>query len=51
MKLGRPLARKWTALLLVAGVFVAVAIGRVSLLLVMPVAVVIGIALARKGAL
>jgi chromate transporter len=51
VKLGRPLAGKWTALLLIAGVFVAVAIGRISLLLVMPVAVGVGIVLARKGAL
>ncbi len=51
VKLGRPLAGNWAALLLVVAIFVAVAIARASLLFVMPVAVAIGLLLARKGLL
>src|SRR3954466_10943736 len=51
VKLGRPLAGKPAALALIAACFIAVAIGRVSLLFVMPVAVAIGIVLARKNLL
>ena len=51
VKLGRPLAGKPAALVLIAATFVAVAIERAPLLIVMPLAVAIGIFLARKGRL
>jgi len=48
VKLGRALVRKPAALALVAGCFVAVALGRVSLLYVLPVALALAIAASRK---
>lgn len=48
VKLGRPIAGKPAALALIAGCFVAVAIARVSLLVVMPIALTVGIVLARR---
>lgn len=48
VKLGRPLARKPAALALIAGCFVAVGLGRVSLLIVMPIAIALGVLAARK---
>jgi chromate transporter len=49
IKLGRPLARKPTALVLIAATFLAVAIGRFSLLLVMPAALLVAYFCARRG--
>jgi len=51
MKLGRPLAKKPAAWVVVMGCFLAVAVGRVSLLLVVPVAFAIAIGLSRWGKL
>ena len=51
VKLGRPVARNPAALVLIAGCFLAVALGRLSLGYVMPLAIVIGVVLARKGIL
>jgi len=48
IKLGRPLARKPAAFALIAACFVAVALGRVSLLVVMPIAIALGVLAARK---
>ena len=48
VKLGRPIARKPAAVVLMVGCFVAVAIGRVPLLVVMPIAVIIGLYLSRR---
>ncbi|HXM80525.1 MAG TPA: chromate transporter [Burkholderiales bacterium] len=48
VKLGRPIAGKPAAMVLIAGCFLAIAIARVSLLVVMPVAVALGMFLARK---
>ena len=47
VKLGRPIVRKPAAVALMAGCFVAVAIGRVPLLVVMPLAVIVGVYCAR----
>jgi chromate transporter len=49
IKLGRALVKKPAALVLIAGCFVPVAIGRVSLLIVMPIAAALGVLAARKG--
>ena len=49
IKLGRALARKPAALVLIAGCFLAVGIGRLSLLYVMPAAAGIGVFAARRG--
>ena len=49
VKLGRPLAKKPAAIVLIAGCFLAVAVGRLSLLVVMPVALLIAYAVARRG--
>ena len=49
IKLGRALVRNPAALVLVAGCFLAVAIGRVSLLYVLPVALTLAILAARKA--
>ena len=49
IKLGRALARKPAALVLVAGVFAAVALGRVSLLIVLPVSLALALLAARKS--
>ena len=51
IKLGRPLARKPAALALIMATFLAVAIGRFSLLLVMPAMLLIAYGVARKGLL
>ncbi|TAN49811.1 MAG: chromate transporter [Betaproteobacteria bacterium] len=48
LKLGQPLARKPMALALIAGCFAAVGLLRVSLLVVLPVAVVLALASARQ---
>ena len=48
VKLGRPMASKPAAVALIAGCFIAVAIARVSLLVVMPTALIAGMVLARK---
>jgi chromate transporter len=49
IKLGRALARKPAALGLIAACFMAVGIGRVSMLIVMPVAGAFGVFAARTG--
>jgi chromate transporter len=49
MKLGRPLARRPAALALIIACFLAVAIGRVSLLAVVPIVAGVGILLSRRG--
>jgi chromate transporter len=49
VKLGRGLVRKPTALALVAGCFLAVGIGRLSMLIVMPLAAALGVFFARRG--
>ena len=51
VKLGRPMARKPAGVALMAGCFVAVAIGRMPLPVVMPIALSVGIALSRGGLL
>ena len=48
VKLGRPLAGRPAALALIAACFVAVALGRISLLIVMPIAIALGVFAARK---
>ena len=48
IKLGRALVRKPAALVLVAGCFLSVGVGRVSMLIVMPIAVALGILAARR---
>lgn len=49
LKLAKPIARKPGALVVVAGCFIAVGLGRVSMLIVIPVAAAISYALSRKG--
>jgi chromate transporter len=49
IKLGRALARKPAALAIIGGCFLAVGIGRVSMVVVMPVAGALGVLAARKG--
>ena len=51
IKLGKPLARKPAALVVIAGCFVAVGVGRASMLIVIPVALLISYLLARRGLL
>jgi chromate transporter len=51
IKLGRPLARKPAAWAVAMGCFLAVGVGRVSLLLVIPVAAALALYLSRKGKL
>ena len=48
LKLGKALVRKPAALVLVAGCFLAVGVGRWSLLIVMPLAMVLGLFCARR---
>ena len=48
LKLGRALVRKPAALVLVAACFLAVGVARWSLLIVMPLAIVLGVLLARR---
>jgi len=50
-KLGRPLAKKPAAWVVVTGCFLAVAVGRVSMLAVVPVAFAVSLALSRWGKL
>lgn len=47
-RLGRPLARKPAALTVIAGCFLAAGLARVSILIVLPVAVVLALLAARK---
>ncbi len=49
IKLGRALAGKPAALVIIMGCFIAVGIGRVSLLFVLPVAVAAALLFSRKG--
>jgi chromate transporter len=49
LKLGKALVRKPAALVLIAGCFASVGVGRVSLLIVMPLAAAIGVFCARRG--
>jgi len=49
LKLGKALVRKPAALVLVAGCFLTVGVGRMSMLIVMPLAAAIGIFFARRG--
>ena len=49
IKLGKALIRKPAALVLVAGCFVSVGVGRMSMLIVMPIAAALGIFAARRG--
>jgi len=51
IKLGRPLAKKPAALVLIVVTFLAVALGRLSLLYVMPVMLLVAYIVARKGLL
>jgi chromate transporter len=51
IKLARPVAKKPMAWVLIAGTFLPVAIGRVSLLIVMPVALLIAYFVSRRGLL
>jgi chromate transporter len=48
LKLGKALVRKPAALLLIAGCFLTVGVGRVSMLVVMPLAAAIGVFCARR---
>jgi chromate transporter len=49
LKLAKALVRKPAALVLVAGCFLSVGVGRMSMLIVMPLAAAIGIFFARRG--
>jgi chromate transporter len=51
VKLGRALVRKPGALVVIAGCFIAIGIGRVSLLVVLPIALVAALALSKWGRL
>ena len=51
IKLGKPLARRPAALVVIAGCFIAVGVGRVSMLIVIPVALTISYLLAKRGLL
>jgi chromate transporter len=51
IKLAKPIARKPAALAVIFGCFMAVGIGRVSMLLVIPVALCVSYLLARRGLL
>jgi len=51
IKLARPLVKKPAAIALMIGAFLPVAIGRISLLFVMPVALAIAYLVSRKGLL
>jgi hypothetical protein len=51
IKLGRTLASKPAALAIVASVFLAIGIARVSLLVVLPVAAAAGLLLSRRNLL
>lgn len=49
IKLGRALVRKPGALAIIAAIFLAIAVARVSLLVVLPIALVVAFVLARAG--
>ena len=49
LKLGRAIVNKPAALLLVAACFLSVGVGRISMLIVLPIAAVIGLFFARRG--
>ena len=49
LKLGRALLRKPAALALVTGCFLLVGVGRVSMLVVLPVGAALGVLMARRG--
>jgi chromate transporter len=49
VKLGRALARKPAGVVLIAGTFLAVAVGRVSLLIVLPLSLALAVFAARKS--
>src|SRR6185295_3803193 len=49
IKLGRALVKKPAALALLAGCFLSVGIGRLSMYLVLPVALVLALVAARRG--
>jgi chromate transporter len=51
IKLGRALAQKPGALAVVAGIFLAIAVARVSLLIVLPIALVAALGLSKAGRL
>ena len=51
IKLGKPIARKPWAIVVLMGCFIAVGIGRVSMLIVIPVAALISYVLAKRGLL
>jgi len=51
VKLGRPLARKPAALVVLMGCFLAVGVGRVSMLLALPVAAAVSFYLSKKNKL
>jgi chromate transporter len=49
VKLGRVLARKPAALALIAACFLAAAVGRISLFLVLPISLAVALVCARRG--
>jgi hypothetical protein len=49
IKLGRALVRRPAALVLIAAMFLCIAVARVSLIVVLPLALLIALAAARKG--
>ena len=49
IKLGRAIVKKPMALMLVAGCFLAVGVGRYSMLIVLPIGAAIGVLAARRG--
>jgi chromate transporter len=49
LKLGRALVRKPAALVLVAACFLSVGVGRISMLLVLPLGAALGVLMARRG--
>jgi len=49
LKLGRALIKRPAALVLVAACFLSVGVGRVSMLIVLPLAAALGIVFARRG--
>ena len=49
VKLGRALVRRPTALVLIAAMFLCIAVARISLILVLPLALVVSLVAARKG--
>lgn len=51
IKLAKPIARKPAALVVIAGCFIAVGLGRVSMLIVIPVAAAISYYLSKRGLL